>query len=53
MCHIIHINAYSAVTKAKENTWGTSTVSVGAYLQVLLVLGLENDLAKVAEDDSF
>ena len=30
---------------------GTSSVSMGAYLQVLLVLGLENDLAKIAKDD--
>ena len=30
---------------------GTSSVNLGAYLQVLLVLGLENDLAKVARDD--
>jgi transcriptional regulator with XRE-family HTH domain len=31
---------------------GTSTVSIGSYLQVLLVLGLENDLSIVAKDDS-
>jgi len=30
---------------------GASSVSMGAYLQVLLVLGLEKDLAKVARDD--
>jgi transcriptional regulator with XRE-family HTH domain len=31
---------------------GISTVSIGSYLQVLLVLGLENDIAIVAKDDS-
>jgi transcriptional regulator with XRE-family HTH domain len=30
---------------------GSATVSIGSYLQVLLVLGLENDLALVAKDD--
>ncbi len=30
---------------------GSSTVSMGAYLQVLLIMGLENDLANVARDD--
>lgn len=30
---------------------GSETVSIGSYLQVLLVLGLENDLALVAKDD--
>ena len=30
---------------------GSATVSMGSYLQVLLVLGLENDLALVAKDD--
>lgn len=30
---------------------GTSSVNLGAYLQVLLVLGLENDLTKIAKDD--
>jgi len=30
---------------------GTSSVSLGAYLQVLFVLGLENDLANIARDD--
>lgn len=30
---------------------GLSGVSIGAYLQVLLVLGLEKDLLKVASDD--
>ncbi|MCK5137522.1 MAG: helix-turn-helix transcriptional regulator [Bacteroidales bacterium] len=31
---------------------GASTVSIGAYLQVLLVLGLEKDLGNVAKDDA-
>ncbi|MCX6285549.1 MAG: helix-turn-helix transcriptional regulator [Bacteroidetes bacterium] len=30
---------------------GKSGVSIGAYLQVLFVLGLEKDLLKVANDD--
>ncbi len=30
---------------------GKETVSLGAYFQVLLVLGLEKDLLKVARDD--
>jgi transcriptional regulator with XRE-family HTH domain len=30
---------------------GSASVSIGSYLQVLLVLGLEKDLLKVAEDD--
>ncbi len=30
---------------------GTSTVSIGAYLQVLFILGLEKDLQNVANDD--
>ena len=30
---------------------GTSSVSMGAYLQLLFVLGLENDLAEIARDD--
>ncbi len=30
---------------------GTASVSMGAYLQVLFVLGLENDLIKIARDD--
>lgn len=30
---------------------GSATVSIGSYLQVLLVLGLENDIAMVAKDD--
>ena len=30
---------------------GSETVSIGNYLQVLLILGLENDLAVVAKDD--
>ncbi len=31
---------------------GASTVSIGSYLQVLLVLGLENDLSIIAKDDA-
>ncbi len=31
---------------------GSESVSIGNYLQVLLVLGLEYDLEKVAEDDA-
>ena len=30
---------------------GQPTVSIGGYLQVLLILGLEHDLGKVANDD--
>lgn len=30
---------------------GSESVSIGSYLQVLLVLGLENDLSAVAQDD--
>jgi len=30
---------------------GSEKVSIGNYLQVLLILGLENDLAEVAKDD--
>jgi len=30
---------------------GSEAVSIGNYLQVLLILGLENDLAEVAKDD--
>jgi transcriptional regulator with XRE-family HTH domain len=30
---------------------GSESTSVGAYLQVLVVLGLEKDLMKVAQDD--
>lgn len=30
---------------------GAETVSLGLYLQVLVVLGLENDLINVAKDD--
>lgn len=41
---------------ARKTLWaienGTSTVSMGAYLQVLLVLGLEKDLGNVAKDDA-
>jgi transcriptional regulator with XRE-family HTH domain len=32
---------------------GHSTVSMGAYLQVLFILGLQNDLSNVASDDVF
>ena len=41
---------------ARKTLWaienGTSSVSIGAYLQVLLVLGMENDLGNVAKDDA-
>jgi transcriptional regulator with XRE-family HTH domain len=30
---------------------GSESVSIGNYLQVLLILGLENDLLEVAKDD--
>lgn len=30
---------------------GSSAVSIGAYLQVMFVLGLEGDLAKIAAED--
>ena len=30
---------------------GSEAVSMGNYLQVLLILGLENNLAEVAKDD--
>ncbi len=30
---------------------GSESVSIGNYLQVLLILGLENDLEEVAKDD--
>ncbi|MBK8486112.1 MAG: transcriptional regulator [Saprospiraceae bacterium] len=30
---------------------GSPSVAIGSYAQVLFVLGLENDLIKVAEDD--
>ena len=30
---------------------GLPTVSIGLYFQVLLVLGLENDILQVAQDD--
>lgn len=30
---------------------GSPNTSIGSYLQVLFVLGLENDLLKVAKDD--
>ena len=32
---------------------GTHTVAMGAYFQVLFVLGLESDFLKLAEDDQF
>lgn len=32
---------------------GTSTVTMGAYFQVLFVLGLEKDFLKLAADDEF
>ena len=32
---------------------GTSTVSIGAYFNVLRVLGLQNDVLKLAADDEF
>lgn len=31
---------------------GSSTVSIGAYLQVLYILGLHNDFLKLANDDT-
>jgi transcriptional regulator with XRE-family HTH domain len=30
---------------------GSATVSIGSYLQVLMVLGLQNNLLQVAKDD--
>lgn len=40
---------------ARKTLWaienGSSTVSIGAYLQVLFVLGFEKDLVNVAKDD--
>lgn len=32
---------------------GSESVSMGLYLQVLIVLGLENDLLLIAKDDEF
>lgn len=32
---------------------GSPTVAIGSYLQVLFVVGLQNDLSKVALDDIF
>jgi transcriptional regulator with XRE-family HTH domain len=31
---------------------GAPSVAIGAYLQVLFILGLQNDLAQVANDDT-
>ncbi len=40
---------------ARKTLWaienGSSSVSIGAYLQVLFVLGLDKDLLNVAKDD--
>jgi len=40
---------------ARKTLWsienGSSTVSIGAYLQVLFILGLDEDLVNIARDD--
>ena len=40
---------------ARKTLWsienGYSTVNIGAYLQVLFILGLEKDLVNIAKDD--
>jgi len=42
---------------SRSNLWkiekGTSTVSMGAYFQVLFVLGLEKDFLQLGADDQF
>ena len=40
---------------ARKTLWsienGSSTVSIGAYLQVLFILGFDKDLVNIAKDD--